>query len=436
MKRIASNLIAILLMAIFCVFLILGNVFRVSVPVATAPGSYAEKYAKQHNLKQVSIPDTLKEGRNLHYETFSYNTSGSSATLEKYKGIGTEIVIPQRVDGYAVRTIGEKFFVNSPSIKKVYLPESLDEIEGEAMPGIVLVVAAGSSMKETLTEAGWEVETFNDTERPIFTLGEIPYEYNETDSEIELVAYTGSDSTLLLPAYINGKPVTAVSFNMLGYDLIAFPETVTKITGATYLNLYTRAFAVELAFTVLAFVIVLIVMNVKLPKLSDNKEHLLTGPQIVLTYLFFAAQIAFALLVIYKGIVGWLPALLISACLLAVYLILLMLAGHGRKQAITVEENTKKRTSRMDGLKLSAATLSEGITDKEVKKQVERVMEEIRFSDPTTNEGLNEIEQSLEESIKALKESINTGNTESILQKCSETIRIVKERNAMCKAYK
>ena len=90
----------------------------------------------------------------------------------------------------------------------------------------------------------------------------------------------------------------------------------------------------------------------------------------------------------------------------------------------------------MDGLKLSAATLSEGITDKEVKKQVERVMEEIRFSDPTTNEGLNEIEQSLEESIKALKESINTGNTESILQKCSETIRIVKERNAMCKAYK
>ena len=436
MKRIVINVIAILLMAVFCGFLIIGNVFWVSVPVAVSPGSYAEDYANLHHLRQTTVPDTLKEGLNLHYETFSFNISGNSVVLEKYKGIGSEIVIPQQINGYAVNTIGERFFSDSPELRTVYISDAVTEIKAESSPEVTLVVSADSPWKDRLEEDSWKVETFNDTEQPIFSLGDIPYEYNETDTEVELSAYMGDENILLLPAYINGKPVTTVSFDMLGYKLVAFPDTVKTINGTTYQNIYSLVFAIELTFTILAFLVVLIVMNVKLSKLSDNKEFLLTGPQIILTFLFFAAQITFALLAIYKSIVTWPVAFIVSAGLLAIYLVLILMAGRGRKQAIIVEENIEKKTDRMNGIKVTAATLTQGITDKDVKKQVERVAEEIRFSDPSSNEALDEIEEKLESSIQSLKAAIKEGDKETILQESETVLEVAQERNVMCKALK
>ncbi len=70
MKRIVNNVIAVVIMAVFCLLLINSNVFRVSVPVVTVPGSYAEQYAKKHHLKQAALPDSMNVGAELRYETF------------------------------------------------------------------------------------------------------------------------------------------------------------------------------------------------------------------------------------------------------------------------------------------------------------------------------------------------------------------------------
>ncbi len=436
MKKALYNIIVILLFAVFCGFLVLGNVFRVSVPVVTVPGSYAEQYAEKNHLNQVSAPDTLAAGTELRYETFSFNASGNSVSLEKYNGIGEEIVIPQKIAGKTVVAIGEHFFSDSASVKTVFLPNTVTEIQAEPVSGVTLTVNAGSALEEGLENAGWNVSTYNDSDAPIFTLGDIPFEYNETAAEIELAAYTGKERSVLIPAYIDGKPVTAVAFNMISYDLVAFPATVQSITGETSVTLYTRAFAVELIFTILAFLSVLIVLNVKIPKLRRNEEYVLTGPQIVLSFLFLIAQITFALLVIYKGIVSWSMALLISAILLALYFILLLMAGTGRRHAVAVTQNTAVRTSFMDDLKLSVVNLEDGIQDRDLKKQVTRVLEEIRFSDPTSNDASGSIEQELKAAVGELKSAITSGKTDMIRKSCETTMQLILRRNEICKRNK
>lgn len=436
MKRLAYNILAVLLLILFIIFLLVGNVFRASVPVVTPAGSYAEEYAKKHHLKQTKLPDTLKEGAELRYETFSYNLSAGTLTLEKYNGVGKEIVIPISIDDYSVTKLGENFFKDSPTVSDVYLAPIAPAIIGDPVEGVTIHVNAGSSSESELMEAGWKVENYNDSDMPFFTLGSVPFEYNVSANGIELVHYTGNEKTLLIPAYIDGKAITSVSFDMLGFELISFPATVTSITGKTSFTLYTKSFAVELVFTVLMFLMVLLVLNLKLPMLRNKNEFLLTGPQIVLSYLFFIAQIAFGLLVIYRNIVGWITALLISTVLVFLYLTLVLMAGQGRKHAVTVTESNKARTRFMDELKLSVANLADGIEDQEVKKKVTRVVEEIRYSDASDSEALADIQMKLKASVDALKETIQAGEKEAILKECESVLHLSQERNAMCKAYK
>ena len=436
MKRLTYNILVVLLFIVFVLFMVIGNVFRVSVSVVTPAGSYAEEYAKKHHLSQVNSPDTLKVGTELRYETFSYNLSAGTLTLEKYNGIGKEIVIPDSIGGYTVAKLSDNFFKNSPTVSDVYLAPAAPTIKGDPVEGVTIHVNAGTFAESLLTEAGWMVKTYNDSDKPFFTLGDVPFEYNEKSGGIELVLYTGSDETILVPAYIDGKPVKAVAFDLLGFKLVSFPATVTSITGRTAVTLYTKAFAVELVFTILMFLMVLLVLNHKLTMFRNKNEFLLTGPQIVLSYLFLIAQIVFALLVIYRSIVGWLLALLISAILVIAYLALVLMAGQGRKHAVAVTESNKARTRFMDELKLSVVNLTDGIEDQEVQKKVSRLVDEIRYSDASDNDALTEIQLKLRDSVNLLKDSIVSGDKEAVLKECEATMKLVRERNAMCKAYK
>ncbi len=436
MKKLAYNILAVLLMAVFVAFLVAGNVFKTSVSVVTPAGSYAEEYARKHHLLQVNSPDSLIYGTELRYETFSYNLSAGVLTLEKYNGVGKELVIPVSINGYSVVKLGENFFKDSPTVSDVYLAPLAPSLNGDPADGVTIHVNSGTSAESELTEAGWTVKTYNDSDMPIFSLGDLPFEYNVISGGMELVLYTGNDSTLLIPAYIDGRPVTTISFDLFPFDLVSFPATVTNITGKTNITLYTKAFVIELVFTIGMFLMVLLILNFKFPMLRNKNEFLLTGPQIVLSYVFFIIQIAFALLVIYRSIVEWPLAFLISAIIVVGYLSLVLMAGQGRKHAISVTEKNKIRTEFMDELKLSVANLADGIEDQEAKKKVTRLVEEIRYSDATDNEALAEIQAKLKMSVDSLKEVIQVGEKGAILRECESTMRLIQERNAMCKANK
>lgn len=72
-------------------------------------------------------------------DEFEYSVAGKSeATITKYKGSNTEIVIPSEIDGYTVTAVGEKdyyyesFIPAKVNVKKVILPETLKQINDNA----------------------------------------------------------------------------------------------------------------------------------------------------------------------------------------------------------------------------------------------------------------------------------------------------------------
>ena len=67
---------------------------------------------------------------------------------------------------------------------------------------------------------------------------------------------------------------------------------------------------------------------------------------------------------------------------------------------------------------------------------MQRLVDEIRFSDAVSRDDLEEMENEIEKAIAELKNSIASENTEEIKKQIELTMKMVKERNLKCKSGK
>lgn len=440
MKRLKFNVLIGLIAIAYIAILIIGNVVHVSVPVATVDGSYAETFAKNKHLKSIELSDTQKKYFDHRYEVFDYDVNADgTVTLQSYKGVSTSLIIPCRIAGRVVSVIGENLFSKVTFVKEAYLPATIKEIKGEPTKNVHLYCDNDSAFIKSADNELWDIENLYDSEYVDFYNGDIPFEYNESGDSIEIKQYTGNESFIVVPSYINGKPVTRVSMDFLGkYEFVVFPATVTSITGQVSAALYTSAFAIELIMTVIAFILVIIMVNIIIPRYKPDgrKEYLLSAPQMILAAGYVVMQIVFSILVIYKSIASAYLALIISVVIMIVYLALNFTAGAGRTHAVKVEEKIENKTSWMKTFKVMTANLADNIVDKEARKIVERLVEEIQFSDPVTNDGLSSIESKLSDEIDYLRTAIANKDNEKIIEAANKATETLNMRNRLCKQMK
>lgn len=355
--------------------------------------------------------------------------------IDECTGKQSEIVIPIKMNNKTVVGISESFFEDKNEEISLYLPEKFAHIDSEPLDNVTIYCEKESAFYENYVT--WNVESTYDSTYINFDLGDLPFEYNETDKGIELTSHNGHDDVLVIPSHINGKEVTAVSFDMLGnYDMIVFPETVIDITGEVKSFNYSDTFAVAVGFTLFAFVLALIVVNIILPRLKKTEEIVLNVPQLVLTFFYVLVQFVFSLVVIYTGILSSLSALTISLIMVILYVVSMFIASTGRKNAIAVEANIAAKTSWMKTFKLSCADLADDVKDPALKKQVSRLIEDIRYSDSVSSPELDGVEAKLQDAVNALRTAIASGSVEDIADKCTKAQKALQERNRLSKMVK
>ena len=93
------------------------------------------------NLQEDFIPtedmtvQAVSYTKGLEFDYTSYFTSERYASVKKYTGTATKIVVPQYFRGYPVGRIGKEVFRSNKSITSVSLPEGLLEIQFYAFSG-------------------------------------------------------------------------------------------------------------------------------------------------------------------------------------------------------------------------------------------------------------------------------------------------------------
>ncbi len=435
-RRIKVNLGIIVVFALALVLLLFSKpIVRISTGFATVSGSYANTCIENHNLTQVELSDSQEQYFDLRYESFDYNIVSDSIKLTGYRGIGMSVVIPETIAGYTVSSIADSFWESASAIQELYVPNTLENAAWRDGLTITLYCYPDAEILDSDNMEEFTVQVLNDSDYVNFSLGDIPFSYNESDTEIEITSYNGDETWLIIPSYVNGKPVTTVSCpGLYLYEIVVFPETVTNIQSDLSLTFYSRVFLMEVAFLLLSTVAALIVLNILLPK--KKEDYAWNGPQLLLSIVYIAFQSIFGVVFVYRLDMKLLTAGIIQAVVLAAYFLLMLMGSTGKQHAAAVEHDIKVKTSRMKELKIACTDLSDSVTDPNLKKRVSRFAEDLRYSDPVSGADLEEAENMLETCIDHLREAISDGDNDSIVTACERAEKALQKRNKLCEANK
>lgn len=216
--------------------------------------------------------------------------------------------------------------------------------------------------------------------------------------------------------------VVLVVYNVLAFAL-PFPKTA--------------AFAVSYLFTTIAILAQIYVIRTAFYRGEGVKSKFYGFPIAKLGVIYLAVQLIAGLVFMALGLIVpvWLP--------LALYVVLLGIAAAGfvaadaaRDEVVRQEVKLEKDVSRMREFQAKGRVLVALNQVSEAARPLEKLAEDLRFSDPVSSEALTEIEDQLAECLAQLQGAVSAQKTEQILSVCQEAERILAERNQLCKLSK
>ena len=216
--------------------------------------------------------------------------------------------------------------------------------------------------------------------------------------------------------------VVLVVYNVLAFAL-PFPKTAV--------------FAVSYLFTMIAILAQIYVIRTAFYRGEGVKSKFYGFPIAKLGVIYLAVQLIAGLVFMALGLIVpvWLP--------LALYVVLLGVAAAGfvaadaaRDEVVRQEVKLEKDVSRMREFQAKGRALVALNQVSEAARPLEKLAENLRFSDPVSSEALTEIEDQLAECLAQLQEAVSAQKKEEIMSTCQEAERILAERNQLCKLSK
>lgn len=407
-----------------------------SVDIICYDGSYAEEYAEKHNLDYQIISDSDAYLGILNLENFEYNNDG---TIVAYKGESEEIAIPTDIEGTKIVKVAEKAFEDAKNLKSVYLPKTITTFDVKSLENAIVYMYEDTDLYKTLSkneELTFEIKTIADSYFVDFYTADIPFSYNISDNTVDINRYHAYNKVVLIPESIDGKSVTAISFDAIeeGVETIVIPESVKSINGKMHNNRYDLTFLIGMLIALLAMVVaVVFVLTLK----ADTKEKVfLTIPQ------FRTAYIATILALILVGIylfVEAVPHWVVFIGVAVVYSFAIISVIKTKVAASIVEDIDEKinvKTAFIKELAVATEQLVNTAKTTELKVIAKKIFEAVRYSDPMSNAALVEVEEKIQNTLTVFENAINSENYELASSVADELMDLVNIRNKQCKLLK
>lgn len=107
-----------------------------------------------------------------------------------------------------------------------------------------------------------------------------------------------------------------------------------------------------------------------------------------------------------------------------------------RDEIEKIEYATQRDTRLMTDLRIRSAQLVNKPEDEALRKDLEKLAEAIRYSDPVSNPEIAESERKLEETYERLEQAVKDGDAALALTCCRDTKNALEDRNAACRYHK
>ena len=161
----------------------------------------------------------------------------TTGTITGYNGTDTVVVIPSKINGVTVTTIGTDAFLGL-NITSVTIPASVTEIGSNAFAGctnLTIVNYAGDWSNLTIQSGNPAVQ--DAANAPLFDFEFIPPD--NTAVIVTNYKYNGAAADVTIPSRYQGKPVTTIghaAFFNSAVTSVTIPDSVTSISDEAFIN--------------------------------------------------------------------------------------------------------------------------------------------------------------------------------------------------------
>lgn len=170
--------------------------------------------------------------------TFDFNLT--TGTITKYNGTDTVVVIPSKINGVTVTTIGTDAFLGL-NITSVTIPASVTEIGSNAFAGctnLTSVNYGGDWSNLTIQSGNPAVE---DAAKDAANEQLFDFEFTPDNTAVIVNNYKckGTAADVTIPSRYKGKPVTAINnaaFPNSAVTSVTIPDSITSIPDAAFVN--------------------------------------------------------------------------------------------------------------------------------------------------------------------------------------------------------
>lgn len=198
---------------------------------------------------------------------------------------------------------------------------------------------------------------------------------------------------------------------------------------------WSPVFWISYGFMALAFVLQLVGMYLSFKEMSV-KAIFFGIPLAQFTLFYFFAELFMSIVFMIFQNVIWTIPLFLQILLLAVYGVVAIVSVFTRDTAVAVKDQIRESATAMKLNAVDIELLCDAATDPELKTQLRRLAEAVRYSDPVSNDLVADVDGRIRQETLALQILCEDGNVAEALAVCGKLQRLYVERNKKLLASK
>ena len=223
---------------------------------------------------------------------------------------------------------------------------------------------------------------------------------------------------------MNNKKASGLSLGVVGIVFLIYNLFVWIL-----LKPQATAFWISYAFMLVAFAALILSMYLA-AKTLDVETVFFGIPLMQFALFYFIAELfASVVFMLFQKHLGYKIPLLVQAVLLAIFALFAILSVAGRDATKAVKEDYKQKTADIKGLGVDVELLANETADPNLKRSLKRLAENIRFSDPMTNDAVADVELRIRQMVNELRIACEDGDAAAAADLCAKLDRAIVERN-------
>lgn len=187
-------------------------------------------------------------------------------------------------------------------------------------------------------------------------------------------------------------------------------------------------FWLSYGFMTFAFVVQIISMFLSF-KSADVETAFFGIPLASFSVFYLCAELVIGALFMIFQMASFTLALVIQVIVLAVFLIIAIISLLARDTVQQIGDNVKEHVSNLKSILVDIEMLMDGCTDPELKADLRKLSETVKYSDPISNEAVADVEQRIMRKISELRINIDDNQIADAKQSCADLERLYVERN-------